>query len=472
MDRQAIQERYGIVGSSDAIRKVIDRARMVAKTDISVLIQGESGVGKELIAEILHELSSRRHGPRIIVNCGAIPEGLIESELFGAEKGAYTGAVEKRSGYFEDADGGTIFLDEIGEMPQQAQVRLLRVLESGQFSRVGSSQQRSTDVRVIAATNKDLAQEVERGEFREDLYYRLSTVIIRIPPLRERTEDILPIFDTYMHRFAQKYDSARKALTDDARELLQRYHWPGNVRELRNVAEQAVVLMRGDTLTADDLRPQLKGPEVSREKSLMPVRRAGHQQQDQDSASEFREREMIYRALWEIRVEMRELKEEMQKLRASSGSVAIPRELAEQHDFSSEQGDYVIIDSSSSGSDPDDEYFEDAAYEIEQDENGSPGSPSPEPTPGRTSTPSLASPRAEAGSGGLAPAAGTEQADAERARAASAPGDLPTLEEAEQELIKQALRQFEGNRRQTSKALGISERTLYRKLKNIDEEEL
>jgi len=467
MDRQAIQERYGIVGSSDAIRKVIDRARMVAKTDISVLIQGESGVGKELIAEILHELSSRRHGPRIIVNCGAIPEGLIESELFGAEKGAYTGAVEKRSGYFEDADGGTIFLDEIGEMPQQAQVRLLRVLESGQFSRVGSSQQRSTDVRVIAATNKDLAKEVEHGEFREDLYYRLSTVIIRIPPLRERTEDILPIFDTYMHRFAQKYDSARKALTDDARELLQRYHWPGNVRELRNVAEQAVVLMRGDTLSAEDLRPQLKGPEASREKSLMPVRRKAQQeQQGQDGASEFREREMIYRALWEIRVEMRELKEEMQKLRSSSGSVAIPRKLAEQHDFSSEQGDYVIIDSSSSGSDPDDEYFEDAAYEIEQDENGVNGAPPSAPA-GRASSRSLApSPDDEAAGHGAAPSGGAA------AEAARDPDDLPTLEEAEQELIKRALRQFEGNRRQTSRALGISERTLYRKLKTIDEEGL
>jgi len=468
MDRQAIQERYGIVGSSDAIRKVIDRARMVAKTDISVLIQGESGVGKELIAEILHELSGRRHGPRIIVNCGAIPEGLIESELFGAEKGAYTGAVEKRSGYFEDADGGTIFLDEIGEMPQQAQVRLLRVLESGQFSRVGSSQQRSTDVRVIAATNKDLAKEVERGEFREDLYYRLSTVIIRIPPLRERTEDILPIFDTYMHRFAQKYDSARKALTDDARELLQRYHWPGNVRELRNVAEQAVVLMRGDTLAADDLRPQLKGPEVSQEKSLMPVRRKGQQQQDQDGASEFREREMIYRALWEIRVEMRELKEEMQKLRSSSGSVAIPRKLAEQHDFSSEQGDYVIIDSAASGPDQDDEYFEDAAYEIEQDENGVNGSPPPAPTAAGAYSRSLAPSQ-----GGDAVGSGAEpSADAEAVEAVSDPEDLPTLEEAEQELIKQALRQFEGNRRQTSRALGISERTLYRKLKNIDEEDL
>jgi len=463
MDRQAIQERYGIVGSSDAIRNVIDRARMVARTDISVLIQGESGVGKELIAEILHELSSRRHGPRIIVNCGAIPEGLIESELFGAEKGAYTGAVEKRSGYFEDADGGTIFLDEIGEMPQQAQVRLLRVLESGQFSRVGSSQQRSTDVRVIAATNKDLATEVERGEFREDLYYRLSTVIIRIPPLRERQEDIMPIFDTYMHRFAQKYDTSRKELTEDARKLLLQYRWPGNVRELRNVAEQVVVLLRSDTVTADDLRPQLKGPDARREQSLMPVRQAEQERRDTDGASEFREREMLYRALWEIRVEMRELKEEMQKLQASSGSVAIPRKLAEQHDFSGEQGDYVIIDSASTRARDDDDYVEDAAYEIEQDDNGINGSA---PRRAEVHHPS-----------GGAVASGHDRALESAAQPASADGSynddlLPTLEDAEQELIKKALRKFEGNRRQTAKALGISERTLYRKLKDIDEEEL
>ncbi len=455
MDRQAIQERYGIVGSSDAIRNVIDRARMVARTDITVLVQGESGVGKELIAEILHELSSRRHEPRIIVNCGAIPEGLIESELFGAEKGAYTGAVEKRSGYFEDADGGTIFLDEIGEMPQQAQVRLLRVLESGQFSRVGSSQQRKADVRVIAATNKDLAKEVEAGRFREDLYYRLSTVVISIPPLRERTEDILPIFDTYMHRFAQKYDTSRKQLTDDARELLQRYHWPGNVRELRNVAEQVVVLMRGDSVSAADLRPHLRGPDVSRERSLMPVPRRDSGDKQTDGASEFREREMIYRALWEIRVEMRELKEEVKKMSATPGSVAIPRKLAEQHDFSSERGDYVIIESAGEGDG--NSYYEDAAYEIEQEGNGTSEDEPVETAPADLSRKALSSP---------------EHIDSPRPASEEREEDEPlmTLEEAERNLIKRALQRFDGNRRQTAKALGISERTLYRKLKDIEEQ--
>src|SRR6056297_2287319 len=223
MDRASIQDRFGIVGESDAIKNVIDRARQVAKTDITVLLQGESGVGKELIAQAIHELSVRRHEPMVVVNCGAIPEGLIESELFGAEKGAYTGAVQKRVGYFEEADSSTIFLDEIGEMPKEAQVRLLRVLETGKFSRVGSSQQQETDVRIVAATNKDLAKEVKAGRFRKDLYYRLSTVIIDIPPLRDRREDILPIFETFLHRFSKEYNSPGKRATDEAEDLLRGY---------------------------------------------------------------------------------------------------------------------------------------------------------------------------------------------------------------------------------------------------------
>ena len=200
MDRETIQQRFGIVGSSAAMRHVIDQVRLVARTDASVLIQGESGVGKEVIAAYdSTKLSSRKHGRLVVVNCGAIPEGLIESELFGNEKGAYTGATDRRTGYFEDADKGTIFLDEIGEMPLQAQVRLLRVLESGEFSRVGSSTMRKSDARVVAATNKDLAAEVRKSTFREDLYYRLATVVIEIPPLRQRKDDIHPLFDRFLH---------------------------------------------------------------------------------------------------------------------------------------------------------------------------------------------------------------------------------------------------------------------------------
>src|SRR5690606_17104732 len=301
MDRQAFQERFGLLGDSPALRRVIDRVRQVAAVDITVLLEGESGVGKELVANALHELSPRRHRRMVVVNCGAIPEGLIESELFGAEKGAYTGAVERRTGYFEEADGGTLFLDEIGEMPLAAQVRLLRVLESGQFSRVGSSQTLKTDVRVVAATNKNLAEEVRHGRFREDLYYRLSAVVIPIPALRQRREDVVPIFEHYLYRYAQQYDAPRLRLSADARELLRRYNWPGNVRELRNVAEQAVVLVRADdgaTLTADALRPFLGG--VSAAAGLTLARR------EPAGGADARERELIYRALLELRMEMRE----------------------------------------------------------------------------------------------------------------------------------------------------------------------
>ncbi|MEO1633072.1 MAG: sigma-54 dependent transcriptional regulator [Bacteroidota bacterium] len=259
MDREAFRERFGILGDSDGMRRVVDRIRQVARTEITVLLEGESGVGKELLAQAVHALSSRRHKSLVVVNCGAIPEGLIESELFGAEKGAYTGATSQRTGFFEEANGGTIFLDEIGEMPTQAQVRLLRVLETGQFSRVGSSQVQTTNARVVAATNKNLAESVRRGDFREDLYYRLSTVVIQIPSLRERREDILPLFDHFLHRFTQQYNAQTRRLSDEARELLVRYNWPGNVRELRNVAEQAVVLVPGTRVDADTLRPLLRG---------------------------------------------------------------------------------------------------------------------------------------------------------------------------------------------------------------------
>ncbi|MEX0821378.1 MAG: sigma 54-interacting transcriptional regulator [Rhodothermales bacterium] len=446
MDRESIQERFGIIGRSASLRNVIDRMRQVAKTDITVLVQGESGVGKELVAQAIHGLSSRRHEPLIIVNCGAIPEGLIESELFGAEKGAYTGSVERRTGYFEDADGGTIFLDEIGEMPQPAQVRLLRVLENGQFTRVGSSQVRYADARIIAATNKDLAQEVRTGRFREDLYYRLSTVLIDIPPLRERKEDILPLLETFLHRFAQKYNSPVKQLAEDARELVLHYHWPGNVRELRNVAEQIEVLLRGETVDAEDIRPYLRGV-TARDAGtdLMPVSRDEH-----GDPNEARERELIYRALLELRMEVREMREEMKAMASTRGGIAVPRDLFEQEGRTSE-GDYVLV----RGSKRDDyaKLIEDAAYEIENDDGG--------PSSANAST----------NGGGDAPDGERRNREEDADEAASAgQEELPTIEDAEQQLIARALKQFEGNRRKTAKALGISERTLYRKLKDLEEE--
>jgi DNA-binding NtrC family response regulator len=458
MDRASIQERFGIVGESDAIKNVIDRARQVAKTEITVLLQGESGVGKELIAEMLHETSTRRHEPMVIVNCGAIPEGLIESELFGAEKGAYTGAVERRTGYFEEADGSTIFLDEIGEMPQAAQVRLLRVLETGKFSRVGSSQQQQTDVRIVAATNKNLAKEVQEGRFRKDLYYRLSTVVIQIPPLRERREDIMPIFESFLHRLSKEYNSPLKKLTDDAKELLTSYHWPGNVRELRNVAEQTVVLLRQEKVTADDLRSYLRGVNESASTELMRVEREDERSGAGGDGSP-RERELLYRAILEMRMEMRDMKDQLQTL-ASNIGVAVPREIVERGDFPTDRNDFVIVRDAGStdvdvhresgggdGTDHD-SFIEDVAYEIESEDSADYQSP---PTPPAETE----SPRSSNGQ--------AEEPD-------ESPDALPTLEEAEEELIRKALQQFDGNRRQTAKALGISERTLYRKLKNIDED--
>lgn len=435
MDRQALQERFGIIGSSPGIRQVMERVMQVARTDISVLVWGESGVGKELIAQAIHQVSPRRQRSMIVVNCGAIPEGLIESELFGAEKGAYTGAVERRNGYFEEANGGTIFLDEIGEMPLAAQVRLLRVLESGEYSRVGSATVRKTDVRVLAATNKDLGEEVQRGRFREDLYYRLSTVIIPVPPLRERKEDILPIFEAFLQRFVNQYKVPRKQLDDSARQLLLRYRWPGNIRELRNVAEQAVVLARSHTVTADSLEAFLRGVSSSggTGADLIPL---GSGETIQDA----RERELIYRALLEMRMELRELKEHIAQLIGSSGpvsSVPVPRDYREHEPSPTDRRDYLIVRPK------DEEAFssliEDVSYEIEGDE-----------------TPIYLTPSRDANNGEA-----TEEDTEDQT-------PFPTLEDAESQLISQALDYFGGNRRQTAKALGISERTLYRKIKDME----
>ncbi len=407
MDRSSISERFGIIGSSDEIRQALDRVRRVAQTEISALIQGESGVGKELFAKALHGLSNRRHKPLLIVNCGAIPEGLIESELFGAEKGAYTGSVERRSGYFEEAHQGTIFLDEIGEMPLPAQVRLLRVLDNGEFSRVGSSKVLKTDVRVIAATNKDLAREVQGGRFREDLYYRLSTVIIKVPSLRERRDDILTLFRHFQHRFAQQYNTPSKALEDEAKRLLLRYRWPGNIRELRNVAEQSTVLMTGDRITAQDLRSYLRGVSVEGpEAGFLPVLKTAGAPAEPD-----RERELIYRALLELRLEIRGMKEQLAALlaaaRGSGGAAMVLHRPPAEATMSP--------------------MVEDIVFEIDTDHDGlnPPADPVDEP--------------------------------------------MQSLEAAEKSLITEALERFKGNRRQTAKALGISERTLYRKIKEFED---
>ena len=492
MDRASIQERFGIVGSSAAIKNVIDRARQVSRTDITVLLQGESGVGKELIAQVIHSLSSRRHKSMVVVNCGAIPEGLIESELFGAEKGAYTGAVEKRVGYFEEADGSTIFLDEIGEMPQAAQVRLLRVLETGRFSRVGSSQQQETDVRIVAATNKDLAQEVKAERFRKDLYYRLSTVLIDIPPLRERQDDILPIFETFLHRFSKEYNSHGKRVTEEAADLLEGYHWPGNVRELRNVAEQAVVMLREEEITADVLRPLLRDlgddtPDASSSSDasatgLMRIPRDSDASSDDQAPSSIRERELLYRAILEMRMEMRDMKEQLSSLMSTIG-VVIPRDVAERSDFPGAYDDFIVVGNApsrteaSAAGEAAESLIRDVVYEVDDSTSPDRSSPDRSSRDRDPAQPAASEDTRPASNGTSAP-----DADAASARANAAEKDapdddadaeddgLPTLEEAEHTLISRALKQFDGNRRKTAQALGISERTLYRKLKDIDED--
>ena len=417
MDRQALQERFGLVGDSPALRHAVERARQVAGSDITVLLEGESGTGKELFASAIHGLSRRRHRRLVVVNCGAIPEGLIESELFGAEKGAYTGSVERRTGYFEEANGGTLFLDEIGEMPASAQVRLLRVLETGQFSRVGSATTLTSDARVVAATNKDLGAEVGAGRFREDLYYRLSTVTLRLPPLRERGDDVRLLFDAFLRRFAEKYDAPVPRLTPDASELLRRYNWPGNVRELRNTAEQTVVLTRGLPVTADVLRPFLRGVSAG---AGLAVARGG-------PADERGERELLYHALLEIRAELRDVRALLTHLAVPDPNAPPRLRLPERASTPAWDPAPEIAYQPPDVDDADDWGAADTAFEVQH-------------------------------------AAPPESLD--DALATGLP--LPTIEAAEASLIREALRRHGGNRRATADALGISERTLYRKIKEME----
>lgn len=420
MDREALQERFGLTGESNAIKQVVDKIMQVAKTDITVLLQGESGVGKDVTARAIHSVSERKRNNLVIVNCGAIPEGIIESELFGHEKGSFTGAHEARKGYFEKADGGTIFLDEIGDTPKNIQVKLLRVLENGEFFRVGSSKMYTADVRIIAATNQDLWELVKEGSFREDLYYRLDTVKIKLPPLRERKEDIVPIFRQFVNEFSAKYDSVFQGFSDEARELLISYRWPGNVRELRNVAEQLVVLEKSQFIDKERLQKYLKGRQHLGSTDNLPVlskresydQRTGGGDQSTDTG-------LIYRALVEMRTDISDLKKMLAKFLYSTMSdqnvkalpSAMPRDF-DPNDISShiqEQMDKTSLGMRSSKNE-----------DIEDEEN-----PVPDFFNGK---------------------------------------EIPSIEEAEKFLIEQALKKFEGNRRKASDALGVSERTLYRKL--------
>lgn len=322
MSLQKIKQRFGIIGNSPLLDRALDIAQQVAFTDLSVLIVGESGVGKEVFPQVIHQLSSRKHAQYVAVNCGAIPEGTIDSELFGHEKGSFTGAHETRKGYFEVADGGTIFLDEVGELPLSTQVRLLRVLETGEFLKVGSSKAQKTNVRVIAATNVNLPKAIQNGKFREDLYYRLNTVPINIPPLRERASDISLLFRKFAVDFAEKYRMPAITLTDDAKEMLELYRWPGNIRQLKNVTEQISVIEEERTIDASKL--SLYIPKID-DRSLPALYVGGGAVAEEKTFAS--EREILYKILFDMRDDITILKKQVEEL--SRGAIYQPEDIDE-----------------------------------------------------------------------------------------------------------------------------------------------
>ena len=419
---QSVKQRYGIVGRSEKLDQALSRALRVAKTELTVLIFGESGVGKEVFSKIIHDQSIRKHNNFIAINCGAIPEGTINSELFGHEKGSFTSATGERKGYFETVNGGTIFLDEIGEMPLDTQAYLLRVLETGEFLRVGSSQVLKTDVRVVAATNVDLKEKVAKGKFREDLFYRLNTVPINIPPLRERKDDIFLLFRRFVIDFAERYRSKPIQLEDNARILLEAYAWPGNIRELKNLAEQSSVLTDSDFLTAEDL-VSIK-PELLR-RNLPAI----SQFAEEDSG--MTEREMLFNVLFEMKKEVSDLKKFVLELVAIN-DLKVPskgemRALAEPISFSSQSAEHT------------DAIYSDS-YGEEMDRN-------------------------EALSSIIIDEVNRRNRESEEAQEFE---ENLSLEENEIQLIKKALDKHRGRRKDAALELGISERTLYRKIKQYD----
>jgi transcriptional regulator with PAS, ATPase and Fis domain len=409
MDFQDIKQRFGIIGSSPLLNRAIDIARQVAPTDITVMITGESGSGKEVFSHIIHQLSARKHGPFIAVNCGAIPEGTIDSELFGHEKGSFTGAHEARKGYFEVVNGGTIFLDEVGELPLGTQARLLRVLETGEYIRVGSSKVQKTDARVVAATNVDMFQAVQAGKFREDLYYRLNTVPLKIPPLRDRKEDIHLIFRKFISDFSDKYRSPNVTLDDGAVEVLTNYNWPGNVRQLKNIAEQIAVLEKERHITAQTLLSYIPTDQTSN----LPMRLSRHGKED------FSERDILYKVLFDMKKDMVELKKLVVDIIQNGDNVS---NYADNHP--------QVINS--------------LYKDIEM--------------PANESTLTIQQPVNM----------NRQQDDYHITHDAEEVEESLSLIDKEADMIKKALRKHKGKRKAASEELGISERTLYRKIKELN----
>lgn len=393
MKIQDIKNRFGIIGNSPFLERAIDVAMQVAPTDLSVLISGESGTGKEVFPQIIHQLSARKHGPYIAVNCGAIPEGTIDSELFGHEKGSFTGAHEARKGYFEVANGGTIFLDEVGEMPLATQARLLRVLESGEFIKVGSSKVQKTNVRVVAASNVNMADAVAKGKFREDLFYRLNTVPIIVPPLRERKDDIPLLFRKFAGDFAAKHRIPPVKLDANAENILREYSWAGNVRQLKNITEQISIIEKNRDISGDVLRKYLPETQITRHPTLYK------------REAEFSERELLYKVLFDMRKDVSDLKRIV---------------------FGMLQGRPITAES------------------MEQSTEGISDNPLVPLHPP------------------LSPHPATQLTDEEPVH--EEVKEALSLQEKEIEMIKRALDKYRGRRNKAAKELGISERTLYRKI--------
>ena len=404
MKIQEIKQRFGIIGTNDVLDRAIFKAMQVAPTDISVLVTGESGVGKEAIPKIIHHLSHRKHAPLVAVNCGAIPEGTIDSELFGHEKGSFTGATGARKGYFEEADNGTIFMDEVGELPMGTQVRLLRVLENGEIIRVGSSKAQKVNVRVVGATNADMLRGIEKNQFREDLFYRLNTVEINLPPLRDRKGDIHLLFRKFAQDFAQKYRVPGVRLSDEAIRVLEAYRWPGNIRQLRNLVEQLCVIENDKEIDAEVLKNYI--PEIDR--SNLPAR-----METPVSKGEFKtEREILYKVLFDMRSDISNLK--------------------------------TAVQSIIKGGPLNDNTDEPPIIPHEDLSNMEPISPSLEKNHEEISQETLDLEPSEASNSNL------------------------SLQDLEIEMIKRAIERHRGRRKEAAEELGISERTLYRKIKQYD----
>ncbi|MGQ1786520.1 MULTISPECIES: sigma-54 interaction domain-containing protein [unclassified Saccharicrinis] len=415
MDIQQIKQRFGIIGNSFGLNRAIDIAVQVAPTDLSVLITGESGTGKEVFPKIIHQFSSRKHGPYFAVNCGAIPEGTIDSELFGHEKGAFTGALSDRKGYFEEADNGTIFLDEIGELPLATQVRLLRVLEAGEFMKVGSSKVLKTNVRVVAATNVMMEKAIREDKFREDLFYRLSSVPITIPPLRERSDDINLLFRKFAHDFADRYRMPAIKLQPEAREIISRYRWPGNIRQLKNITEQISVIEENREINGDTMRNYIPYNSGDNLPAVMDSPAGG-------DASFANEREILYKVLFDMKKDMGDLKKLVLEVIQQDGTINV-------------QGEHAHIIKK--------------LYDQDSDFANTPAS--------RPETPVIIKKPSQTGN----IHEGIEDTEEFVEESLS-------LEDKEIELIKKALDKYNGKRKYAAQELGISERTLYRKIKEYN----